>query len=158
MAEVKFIQRVYKGIILFVKKKDGSLRLCVDYRGLNEGTIKNRYPVPLIRETLMQLSKAKWFSALNIRGAYNPVRMAEGDEWKTGFRTRYGLFKSLVMPFGLTNAPADFQKFINNTLRPFLDVMTMLSHLNSQLLSLTCPCSRPFPRPCSSRSASVTFC
>lgn len=78
--------------ILFVKKKDGSLRLCVDYRGLNEGTIKNRYPLPLIRETLMQLSKAKWFTTLDIRGAYNLVRMAEGEEWKTAFRTRYGLF------------------------------------------------------------------
>ena len=108
--------------ILFIKKKDGSLRLCVDYRGLNEGTIKNRYPLPLIRETLMQLSKAKWFTALDIRTAYNLVRMAEGEEWKTAFRTRYGLFESLVMPFGLTNAPADFQKFINDTLRPFLDL------------------------------------
>jgi hypothetical protein len=69
----------------------------------------------------MQLSKAKWFTALDIRGAYNLVRMADGEEWKTAFRTRYGLFESLVMPFGLTNAPADFQKFINDTLRPFLD-------------------------------------
>ena len=70
-----------------------------------------------MRETLMQLSKAKWFSALNIRGAYNLVRKAEGEEWKTAFWNRYGLFESLVMPFGLTNAPADFQKFINDTLR-----------------------------------------
>jgi hypothetical protein len=107
--------------ILFVKKADGSLRLCVDYRGLNEGTIKNRYPLPLIQETLMQLSKAKYFTTLDIRGAYNLVRMAEGEEWKTAFRTRYGLFESLVMPFGLTNAPADFQAFINDVLRPFLD-------------------------------------
>jgi hypothetical protein len=107
--------------ILFVKKEDGSLRLCVDYRGLNEGTIKNRYPLPLIRETLNNLSKAKWFTKLDVRGAYNLLRMAEGEEWKTAFRTRYGLFKSLVMPFGLTNAPADFQHFINDVLHPFLD-------------------------------------
>ena len=97
--------------ILFVKKKDDSLRLCVDYRGLNEGTIKNRYPLSLIRETLMQLSKARYYTTLDVRGAYNLLRVAEGEEWKTAFRTRYGLFESLVMPFGLTNAPADFQRF-----------------------------------------------
>ena len=107
--------------ILFVKKKDGSLRLCVDYRGLNAGTIKNRYPLPLIRETLLQLSKARYYTTLDIRSAYNLIRMAEGEEWKTAFRTRYGLFESLVMPFGLTNAPADFQRFINEVLHPFLD-------------------------------------
>jgi hypothetical protein len=65
---------------LFVKKPDGSLRLCVDYRGLNEGTIKNRYPLPLIQETLMRLSKAKWFTKLDVRGAYNLIRIAEGEE------------------------------------------------------------------------------
>ena len=68
--------------ILFVKKKDGSLRLCVDYRDLNEKTIKNRYPLPLIPETLMQLSRAKYFTKLDIRGAYNLIWMADGDEWK----------------------------------------------------------------------------
>ena len=94
--------------ILFVKKKDGSLRLCVDYRDLNEKTIKNQYPLPLIQETLMQLSKAKWYTKLDIRGAYNLIRMAEGEDWKTAFRIHYGLFESLVMPFGLTNAPATF--------------------------------------------------
>jgi len=69
----------------------------------------------------MRLSKAKYFTTLDIRGAYNLVRMAEGEEWKTAFRTRYGLFESLVMPFGLTNAPADFQALINDVLRQFLD-------------------------------------
>ena len=107
--------------ILFVKKKDGSLRLCVDYRDLNEKTIKNRYPLPLIQETLMQLSRARYFTKLDIRGAYNLIRMADGDEWKTAFRTRYGLFESLVMPFGLTNAPATFQAYINETLSAYLD-------------------------------------
>ena len=69
----------------------------------------------------MQLSKAKYFTKLDIRGAYNLIRMAEGDEWKTAFRTRYGLFESLVMPFGLTNAPATFQAYINETLSEYLD-------------------------------------
>jgi hypothetical protein len=107
--------------ILFTKKPDGSLRLCVDYRGLNEGTIKNRYPLPLIQETLMRLSRAKWFTKLDVRDAYNLIRVANGDEWKTAFRTRYGLYESLVMPFGLTNAPATFQTYINEALRQFLD-------------------------------------
>jgi hypothetical protein len=108
--------------ILFVKKGDGSLRLCVDYRGLNEGTIKNRYPLPLLHQTLLRLQKARYFTKLDIHGAYNLVWMAEGEEWKTVFRTRYGLFESLVMPFRLTNAPASFQHFINDVLRPYLDV------------------------------------
>jgi hypothetical protein len=102
--------------ILFVKKGDGSLRLCVDYRGLNEGTIKNRYPLPLLQETLMRLSKARYFTKLDVRNAYNLLRIAEGEEWKTAFRTRYGLYESLVMPFGLTNAPASFCYSPGNTL------------------------------------------
>ena len=81
----------------------------MDYRGINEGTIKNRYPLPLIRETLMRILKAPFFTKLDVRGAYNLIRMAEGEEWKTAIQTRYDLFESLVMPFGLTNAPADFQ-------------------------------------------------
>ena len=91
--------------ILFVKKKDGSLRLCVDYRGLNRITIKNRYPLPLISELLDRLRTAKIFTKIDLRGAYNLLRIKEGDEWKTAFRTRYGLFEYKVMPFGLTNAP-----------------------------------------------------
>jgi len=73
--------------ILFVKKGDGSLRLVVDYRGINKGTIKNHYPLPLIRETLMRILKARFFTKLDVRGAYNLIRMAEGEEWKTAFRT-----------------------------------------------------------------------
>jgi hypothetical protein len=77
--------------------------------------------MPLLQDTLMNLSKAKWFTKLDIGGAYNLIRMAEGEEWKTTFRTRYGLFESLVMPFGLTNAPATFQNYINDILAPYLD-------------------------------------
>jgi hypothetical protein len=84
--------------------------------------IKNHYPLPLLHEILLHLQKAKYFTKLDICGAYNLVRMAEGEEWKTAFRTWYGLFESLVMPFGLTNAPASFQHFINDVLRPYLDV------------------------------------
>ena len=88
---------------------------------MNEGTIKNRYPLPLVKETLMRLAQARIFTKLDVRGAYNLIRMKEGEEWKTAFRTRYGLFESLVMPFGLTNAPATFQNLINNTLAPYRD-------------------------------------
>ena len=108
--------------ILFVKKKDGSLRLCVDYRSLNRLTVKNRHPLPLISEALDRLVGAKIYTKLDIRSAYNLIRIREGDEWKTAFRTRYGHFEYLVMPFGLANAPATFQAFINKVLREFLDV------------------------------------
>ncbi|KAH0375210.1 hypothetical protein KCU92_g10240, partial [Aureobasidium melanogenum] len=107
--------------VLFVKKPGGGLRFCADYRGLNALTHKNRYPLPLISETLDRLSKAKWFTKIDIIAAFNKLRMAAGEEWKTAIRTRYGLYEYLVMPFGLANAPASFQNFINDVLREFLD-------------------------------------
>ena len=94
--------------ILFDRKPDGSLRLCVDYRGLNNLTIKNRYPLPLIGESLDRLGRAKRFTQLDLMNAYHRMRIREGDEWKTAFRTRYGHFEYQVMPFGLSNAPATF--------------------------------------------------
>ena len=108
--------------ILFVTKKDGSLRLCVDYRGLNKITIKNRYPLPLIDETLDRLSKARIFTKLDLRDAYHRIRIWRGDEWKTAFRTRYGYYEYRVLPFGLSNAPATFQAYINQALLGILDV------------------------------------
>lgn len=107
--------------ILFVKKSDGSLRLCVDYRGLNEITVKNRHPLPLLPETLTQIAKAKYYTKLDLRWGYHQLRIKEGDEWKTAFRTRQGHFEYQVMPFGLTNAPAAFQHWVNDLLRPHLD-------------------------------------
>ena len=112
--------------ILFVKKKDGSLRLCVDYRGLNKITIKNRYPLPLINELLDRVQEAKIYTKLDLRGAYNLVRIAKGEEWKTAFRTRYGHFEYNVMPFGLANAPATFQGLMHDVLRPFLDIFCVV--------------------------------
>lgn len=108
--------------VIFVKKPGGGLRFCVDYRGLNAVTIKNRYPLPLIRETLERLTKAKFYTKLDIISAFNRLRIAKGDEWLTAFRTRYGLFEYLVMPFGLANAPSTFQHYVNDVLRPYLDV------------------------------------
>jgi hypothetical protein len=83
---------------------------------------KKPVPLPLIQETLLSISKARYYTKLDVRNAYNMIRIAERDEWKTPFRTRYGLFESLVMPFGSTNAPASFQEFINDTFQPFLDI------------------------------------
>ena len=107
--------------ILFVPKKDGTLRLCVDYRGLNDITIKNRYPLPLINEIMDRVNSAKVFSKIDLKDAYYRIRIREGDEWKTAFRTRYGHFEYLVIPFGLTNAPATFQAYINRALRGLVD-------------------------------------
>jgi RNase H-like domain found in reverse transcriptase/Reverse transcriptase (RNA-dependent DNA polymerase)/Integrase zinc binding domain/Chromo (CHRromatin Organisation MOdifier) domain/Domain of unknown function (DUF4939)/Retroviral aspartyl protease/Integrase core domain len=107
--------------LFFVKKKNGELRPVIDYRGLNAITIKNRYPLPLIHEILHRFASARVFTKLDLRGAYNLVRIKEGDEWKTAFRCRYGHFEYCVMPFGLTNAPAVFQHLMNDILREFLD-------------------------------------
>ncbi|EKD03262.1 retrotransposon nucleocapsid protein [Trichosporon asahii var. asahii CBS 8904] len=112
--------------ILFVKKKDGSLRLCVDYRKLNAVTVKNRYPLPLIGDLLDQLRQAKVYSKIDLRGAYHLLRIAEGDEWKTAFRTKYGAFEYKVMPFGLTNAPASFQHLMNHIFRDMLDISVIV--------------------------------
>ena len=95
--------------VLFVRKKDGSLRLCIDYRGLNKLTKKDHYPLPLISDLLDSPSKAKIYSKIDLCHAYHLVCIAEGDEWKTEFHTRYGSFEWNVMPFGLTNAPTAFQ-------------------------------------------------
>ena len=107
--------------ILIVRKPTGGLRICVDYRALNALTIKNRYPIPLVRETLSKMHGKKFFTKLDIVGAFNRIRIKEGHEWKTAFSTRYGQFECLCMPFGLCNAPATFQSHINETLREFLD-------------------------------------
>lgn len=119
--------------ILFAKKKDGTLRLCVDYRGLNKITVKNRHPLPLIAESLERLSQAKVYTKLDIRDAYHRIRIKEGDEWKTAFRTRYGHFEYTVMPFGLTNAPAQFQAYINEALAGLVDI-TCIVYLDDILI------------------------
>ena len=104
----------------FVSKKDKSLRPCIDYRGLNDITIKNKYSLPLIDSAFVPLRGATVFTKLDLRNAYHLVRIREGDEWKTGFTTPLGHFEYLVMPFGLTNAPAVFQALVNDVLRDML--------------------------------------
>jgi len=109
--------------ILFVPKPNGrGLRLCVDYRGLNAVTIPNRYPLPLMQELQDRVQGAQWFTKMDLKNGYNLIRIREGDEWKTAFRTRYGLFEFQVIPFGLTNAPSTFQDMMNHVLSDILDV------------------------------------
>ena len=119
--------------ILFVKKKDGTLRLCVDYRGLNHLTRKNCYPLPLINEALDWLVSVKVYTKLNIRSAYNLIWIKEGDKWKMAFRMCYGHFEYCVMLFGLVNTPAMFQGYINRVLHDCLDV-TCLAYLDDILI------------------------
>ncbi|KAF8736561.1 hypothetical protein RHS02_06280, partial [Rhizoctonia solani] len=119
--------------VMFVKKADGSLRLVVDYRKLNDVTHKNVYPLPRQDNLMAKLRHAKIFTKLDLRWGYNNVQIKEGDEWKTAFRTKYGLFEYLVMPFGLTNAPAAFQHFMNDLFRDLIDV-TVVIYLDDILI------------------------
>ncbi|KAJ9554440.1 hypothetical protein OSB04_018485 [Centaurea solstitialis] len=107
--------------ILFVKKKDGSMRMCIDYRELNKLIVKNRYPLPRIDDLFDQLQGAAWFLKINLRSGYHQVKVREEDVQNTAFKMRYGHFEFVVMPFGLTNASAVFMDLMNRVYRPMLD-------------------------------------
>ena len=103
--------------VLFVPKGHGrGLQLCVDYRGLNKVTIPNRYPLPNMDERRERIRKSRWFTRLDLKNGYHLVRIKPGNEWKTAFRCRYGLYEYTVMPFGLMNAPATIQSIVTGVL------------------------------------------
>ena len=107
--------------MLFVKKKDGTLRLCIDYRELNKVTVKNKYPLPKIDDMFDQLQESCVFSKIDLRSGYHQLKVKDEDVIKTAFHTRYRHYEFLVMPFGLNNALADFMDLMNRVFKPYLD-------------------------------------
>ena len=122
-------------LFFFVKKKDSStLRPVQDYQSLNDMTVKNCYPLPLISELVDKLKGAHYFTKLDVHWGYNNIRIREGDEWKAAFRTNRGLFEPLVMYFGLTNSPATFQTMMDEIFKDAIDRCVVIVYMDDILI------------------------
>ena len=107
--------------VIFIRKKDGLWRLCIDYRQLNKATIKNRYPLPRIDDLFDQMKGATVFSKIDLRSGYHNLQIKEDDVFKITFKTRFGHYELTILPFGLTNAPVVFMSLMNKVFREYLD-------------------------------------
>jgi hypothetical protein len=123
---IRLLNSSHRALILFIKKKNGSLRVCVDFCGLNKISKKDCYPLLLISDLLHSPGKVRIYTKIDLRHAYHLIRIQEGDEWKTTFHTKYGSFEWLVMPFGLSNASSAFQCFMNDVFTNMLDVCVVV--------------------------------